>query len=138
MACEGIIGVKNILLTFTHCDSGQTVKNLSHALSSDEIPQVRTVPFKSEAIPGGYTRRHSSYCRINMKVIVNRGLHLSWYQGAASVDVQIEYEDGRVLTGTGGTVSGEETSDMHEANMQLTFRGGVTELLPDGALATAA
>jgi len=36
MSCEQIVGVKNILLTFTHCDTGQVVARRAHKLSSDE------------------------------------------------------------------------------------------------------
>lgn len=137
MSCEQIVGVKNILLTFTNCDTGQVIARRAHKLSSDELPRHRVVNHKAEPLTGGYTRRHEYSPRSEMKVIRDLAIPLAWYQGAASITYQVEYENGLVYTGEAATVTGEEMSDTHEVNLVLITKR-ISELLPDGALASAA
>lgn len=136
-ACDNLVGLKNCLITFTNCDTGQVIAARSHVLSSDEIPKMRIEPYKATAMAGGYTKRESSYPRMEMKIIRELDIPLSWYQGAAAMDVQLEYENGLVYTAKAGTVQGEETSDTHEVDLKLVYKK-ISELLPDGALANAA
>lgn len=134
MACEGIVGVKNILITFFDCSTQQKIGPYSHKLSTDEMPTWRASVWSNEALTQGYTRRSAANAGANMSVIRDLRIPLRYYQGDAAVDVQVEYENGLVYTGRNGGVTGDDQSDSHEVTMELTFRT-LDELLPVGAVA---
>jgi Phage tail tube protein len=136
MACPKLLGVKNIPIKFTNCNTGQVLGPYIHKLSGDELPQFRTYPFASEALPNGYSRQFQRSAKIMMKIQRDPRIPLSWYQGAAVLDIQVEMESGHVYTGEGGTIIGEPTSDSLEIEIEASFEG-IDELLPDGALADA-
>lgn len=122
MACENQIGVKNILISFTDCDTGQIIRKVSHKLSNEDLPQVKTCGYTNEPLPGGYIRRIHANASILLNVIRSVRIPLSYYQGCASIDIQVEYLNGLIYTGVGGSVTGDETSDTHDVPMQLSFR----------------
>lgn len=134
MACENVIGVKNVLIWFEDCSTGQRVGPVSHDLAGDDLPNWRTCSFVNENLPGGYIKRTHSNMSADLNVIRDTRLPLSWYQGCASVDLQVEYENGIVYTGAGGGVMSEDRSDSHEVALEISFRT-LDEMLPDGALA---
>jgi len=135
-ACDNLVGVKNILLSFTNCDTGQEIKNRSHLLATEEIPKWRIVNYKAEPLAGGYTRRHQAPPAAEIKVIRDLAIPLSWYQGAASISLQVEMENGLVYTAEAGTVTGDDKSDSHEINLPLTYKK-INEYMPAGGLAVA-
>lgn len=137
MACENLVGVKNILLTFTDCDSDEVVGPIKHELAGEDLPTWRNCAWTSENLPGGYVRRTTASALLTINVIRDTRIPLSWYQGCASVDVQVEMLNGIVQTGLSGAVTGDDQSDLHEVAMNVTFKT-VDELLPAGALASAA
>lgn len=137
MACENIVGVKNILLTFFNCETEETIGPISHELATEELPTWKLCTWVNEKMPQGYTKRTASDAGCEINVIRDLRVPLAWYQGCASVDLQVEYENGLVYTGTGGGVLGEEKSDSHEVALELTFRV-LDELLPNGQLSQAA
>jgi len=136
MSCDNIVGVKNILLTFRDCNTDQTFGPYSHELSTEELPTWKLCPYTNEALAGGYVRRTSTNAGVTLNVIRDRRIPLSFYQGCAAIDIQVEYENGLVYTGKGGTVTGDEQSDAHGVPMTLTYRT-LDELLPEGALVAA-
>jgi hypothetical protein len=136
MSCENTVGVKNILMTFKNCDTDEVVGPISHELSTEDIPTWKLCPFTNDSLPGGYTKRTTSDARCNIKVIRDRRVGLSMYQGCASITLQVEMQDGLVYTGLNGNVIGDNQSDSHEVEMDIIFRT-VDELLPPGALLAA-
>lgn len=136
MACANQVGVKNIMIKFTDCETGQTFGPIKHELATEEIPKLRLCPYKNEMLPGGYVKRRVGQNEIEMNVIRDTRIPLSFYQGCAETDIQIEYFNGLVYSGVGGTNTGEERSDTHEVAMTMVFRT-IDELLPSGRLQAA-
>jgi hypothetical protein len=138
MSCESIVGVKNIVITFTNCDTGQVIGPVSHKLSGDELPKFRMFDRVYSDLPGGYVKMKQDSFKIEIKVIRSRRIPLADYQGRSSIDIQVEMEDGLVYTGISGGNKTEESSDAHEVSLMISFReGNASELLPPGALAAA-
>jgi hypothetical protein len=133
MACEDLVGVKNILLTFTDCDTLESYGPISHQLASEDLPTVRACGFTNEALPGGFVKRVLSYAQMEMNIIRDTRIPIAYYQGCAAVDVQIEYYNGLVYTGIGGSGTGDDMSDGHEVTLTLAFKE-IDELLPAGLL----
>lgn len=136
MSCDNMVGVKNIIISFTHCETGEVVKNISHKQANDELPTFRHCNWVNEAMTNGFTRRTASNANMSFSVIRDKRIPLGWYQGCASVDVQIEMLSGIVYTGVAGSVTGEDGSDSHEVQMDVTFVE-LDEMLPDGQLVAA-
>lgn len=137
MACENLVGVKNIMLTFYDCDTETRIGPIAHKLATDELPTIKTCAWNNERMPHGYTRRVASDAGVEISVIRDLRIPLSWYQGCVAIDIQIEYENGLVYTGRNGGILGDEKSDSHEVMLDLTFQE-LDELLPPGSLASAA
>lgn len=137
MSCNKQVGIKNILLTFTNCNNGTVIGPIAHELSEEKLPDVRVSRSTSEPLPGGYTKLTHGYSEIKMSIIRDLRIPLSYYQdpGIASLDIQLEYVNGLVYTGTGGSVSGKDDSDTHGIPLAVIF-DTLDELLPSGALAT--
>jgi hypothetical protein len=132
--CDSIVGVKNILMTFHDCSNGQKYGPYSHKLATDELPTWKTCVWTNEAMTQGYTRRTASNAGVEINVIRDLRIPLSYYQGCAGIDLQVEMENGLVYTGKSGGVLGDDKSDGHEVAMELTFRQ-LDELLPVGQVA---
>lgn len=123
MACENHVGVKNILISFTDCDTGQTVTSLSHKLAvADEFPTFKTCTRISEALTEGYIRVTAGNATMTLNVIRNIQIPLAWYQGCAALDVQVEFVNGLVYSARGGTVVDADESDSHGVTMALVFK----------------
>jgi hypothetical protein len=133
MACENQIGVKNILMTFRDCNTGAVLRKVSHKLSTDELPTIRTCEYTNETLTGGYVRRIHGNASMALNVIRNTGVPLSNYQGCAEIDIQIEYLNGLIYTGVGGSVIGDERSDTHDVPLEISYRL-IEETLPVSAL----
>lgn len=129
MTCENQVGVRNILIKFYDCDNDVTYGPVSHELSGDEIPQLKLCDYTNEPLPGGYVRRNKGNNEISLTVIRNLGIPLALYQGCAAIDITVEYFNGLVVTGIGGTGTGDESSDGHEVTITATFQQ-IDELLP--------
>lgn len=134
MACENVVGVKNILITFVDCDTDTTIGPIVHQLATEDLPMWRACAWKSEPLPGGYVKRAASQAAGEIKVIRDKRVPLAYYQGCAQINLQVEYANGIVYTGRGGGITGDSKSDSHEVDMQMTFRV-LEEMLPSGALA---
>jgi hypothetical protein len=137
MACDNLIGVKNILITFNDCDTDTIVGPISHKLANEDLPTWKTCVWNNEQLPHGYTKRSASNASVEIAVIRDTRIPLAWYQGCVRIDMQVEYENGLVYTGKGGGVLGDEKSDTHEVSMEIAFRE-LDEMLPAGAVAIAA
>lgn len=136
MSCDNIIGVKNILMTFRDCDTDTVLGPYSHELAADDLPTWKLCPYNNESITGGYVRRTYANSMATLNVIRDLRIPLSWYQGCASVDIQVEYENGLVYTAKGGTHTGDDQSDTHAVTLTLNYKQ-IDELLPEGALIAA-
>lgn len=134
MACENQIGVKNILISFRDCDTDEVVRNVSHVLSTEELPTVLACTWANEALTGGYVQRSAQNASISLNVIRDTRVPLQWYQGCAAIDIQIEYMNGLVYTGFGGSVVGAEASDTHDIPMEISFKE-LDEMLPAAQIA---
>lgn len=129
MACENQVGIRNILMRFSDCDSDVEYGPLSHELAGDTQPTYRLCDYSNEPLPGGYVRRTRGNNQIEVEVIRNLGIPLQLYQGCASVDITIEHFNGLVVTGLTGTATGDESSDGHSVTITATFEE-IDELLP--------
>ncbi|MGL5736569.1 MAG: hypothetical protein ACRCYS_17030 [Beijerinckiaceae bacterium] len=136
MACDKIIGVKNLMLTFTVCETGQVLGPISHKLATDDLPNIRFTNFKNEPLRHGYSKRIADNATVEVKPIGDERIQSRYYQGDAEIKLQIEYENGRVVTGEKGTVTGDEKTDTFEYSMMIVFPT-LEELLPPGALLAA-
>lgn len=134
MSCDSQIGIKNILITFTDCDTGDVVRNVSHKPSTEDLPQIRACGWTNTALTYGYTRRSASNASLTMNVIRDTRIPLAWYQGCAQLDIQIEYLNGLIYTGVGGSVTGDQRSDTHDIQLEVSYEV-IDELLPAGQLA---
>ncbi len=129
MPCDNLVGVKNILITFRDCDTDEVIGPLSHELSTEELPMVKTCDIVNETMTNGFIRRTSANASIMMNVIRDLGIPLAWYQGCAALDIQIEYLNGLVYTGLGGSAIGDERSDTHDVTIEASFET-LDEMLP--------
>lgn len=136
MTCENIIGVKNILISFRDCDTDEVIRNVAHKLATQDLPEVKTCEWVNEVLTHGYTRRTAQNASMMLNVIRDERIPLAYYQGCASLDIQIEYLNGLVYTGFGGTVIGDQRSDTHNVQIEASFKT-IDEMLP-GAQLTAA
>lgn len=137
MTCANVVGVKNIMLTFTDCFTGQKLGPMAHKLATEELPKWRIYPISKQALPGGYVKHSESHPRAEMVLIRDLRVPLVYYQGKAQIAFQVEYENGLVYTGKASAPEGEDTSDSHEVPLNLVALGGIDELLPPGSLAAA-
>ena len=134
MACENLVSVKNIMITFYDCDTDTTIGPIAHELATEELPMWKTCAWSNEKLVGGYTKRRASDVGCELKVIRDLRVPLSYYQGCAALNMQVEYDNGLVYTGRGGGAIGDAKSDTHQVDLDVTFRT-LDELLPAGALA---
>jgi hypothetical protein len=136
MSCDNFVGVKNIMATFTNCDTGDVFGPYAHELATEDLPTWKLCPYTNEALSNGYIRRQRSNSQVTINLIRDLRLPLSYYQGCAQIDIQVEYDNGLVYTGKGGSVTGDDMSDSHGVNMTLSYKT-LDELLPAGALVAA-
>ena len=136
MACENMVGVKNVVITFYDCSTDTKIGPISHELASEDLPTWRTCPWNNENLIGGFAKRRAGSQGVEIKVIRDLRVPLKYYQGCAALEVQVEYENGLVYSGVGGGILGDTKSDTHEVDLNVTFRN-VDELLPAGALVAA-
>lgn len=134
MACENTVGVKNILMTFEDCNENVRIGPIAHLLAAEDLPTWKTCAWTNERLPGGYIRRTSADARVTINVIRDLRIPLAFYQGCAAIDLQVEMDNGLVYTGKKGGVIGDQNSDSHAVELDITFKF-VDELLPQGAIA---
>lgn len=132
--CDQIVGVKNILLKFTNCETGEVIGPIAHELSKEDLPKWRTHAYKSEMLPGGYVKKHHISAACEMDLRRDLRVPLQDYQGRSAIEFQVEYENGLVYTGASGGIEGDEKSDTHEVMLRMSCKV-IEELLPPGALA---
>lgn len=137
MACENLVGVKNILLTFIDCDTEEVYGPISHELATEDLPTWRLCGYTNEAMPAGFVSRTLANAGVEISVIRDLRIPLAMYQGCSSVALQVEYWNGLVYSGVNGTGVGDERSDAHEVTMDISFKE-IDELLPAGQLQAAA
>jgi hypothetical protein len=126
---------KNILLTFTDCDTGAVFGPIAHVLATDTLPTWRLCGFNNEALPYGYVKRAPTNMEVEINVIRDTRIPLAMYQGCSDVQLQVEYYNGLVYSAIEGTGTGDEKSDTHEVAMTISFFE-IDEMLPAGTLET--
>lgn len=137
MACDAITGVKNVLMTFTDCDTEEVIGPISHKLASTDLPTIKTCAYANTAETGGHVTRAEDNATITINLTRDIRVPLAWYQGCAAIDIQIEYINGTVYTGLGGAVTESDESDTRSVTLTMIFRE-IDEMLPTGSLADAA
>jgi hypothetical protein len=135
MTCDNQVGVKNILLTFTDCDTDAIYGPIAHTLATDTLPTWRLCAFNNEALPYGYVKRVPTNPEVEINVIRDVRIPLAMYQGCSDVNLQVEYYNGLVYSAAKGTGTGDEKSDTHEVAMTISFKE-IDEMLPQGLLDT--
>lgn len=139
MSCPNQIGVKNVLIAFTDCDNGTAggignVAAIAHDMAQDSLPEYDFTGYKLEGVSGGRVKRTYENAKIKLKIIRNLGIPLAYYQGRASMDVQIEHINGSTVTGLSGFVTDKQESDGNEVELTLEFKpSNMTEVLPPGS-----
>lgn len=137
MSCQNQIGIRNILFTFTDCDTGTVIGPVSHKLAdSESLPTVKSCPWHNTPLTNGRIKRAASNASIKLKVIPLDDIPLSYYQGSASIDTQIEYFNGRVYVGKDGAISESDGSNLEGVDMNIVFKS-LHEDLPVTAQQTA-
>lgn len=134
MACGKQNGVKNILITFTNCDTEEVIPSISHNLPDDTLPTYKNCAWAITALTNGYVQRAAANATMTLPVIRDPRIPLTYYQGCASLDVQVEKFDGTVMTLTGGSVVDAEESDGYSVTMNIVA-SEIDELLAPGSLA---
>lgn len=136
MTCGKQNGVKNILITFRNCDTDEVLGPISHDLPDDTLPTVKNCSWNVTALTNGYVQRAAGNATMTLPVIRDLRVPLTYYQGCASLDVQVEKFDGTVMTLTEGAVVDAEESDGYSVTMNIVT-AEIDELLPPGSLAAA-
>jgi hypothetical protein len=137
MACANQVGVKNLTLAFTDCRSGDAggignVKATSHIMAQDALPELDSVPYKLTGLSAGRVKLTYKNASIKLNIVRNLAVPLSYYQGRASMDVQIEFLNGGVMTGIAGAVTEPQASDGNEVNFTVEF-DSLSEILSPSA-----
>lgn len=132
--CNKTVGIKNILVKMTNCDTGEVIPQISHQLATEELPTWKVCTWKNDPLPGGFVRRVASQAGLEIKLIRDDRIPLAYYQGCATWDIQVEYVSGLVYTGTSGGVTGDTKSDSHQVDLNIVF-DSIAEQLPGSALA---
>lgn len=132
-ACDNLIGIKVITIRFTDCETGAVYGPFSHKQANEELPKWRLVDFINEEQPGGFIKRTQRSMKGSISLNRLLFLPLRFYQGAASMEVQVEYINGIVITAVDAAVAGEEMSDTREVTMDL-IAPVIEELLPPGGV----
>lgn len=136
MACDNLVRVKNILITFRDCDTGEAIGPISHKQANEDLPTIKTCDVSNSELTQGYILQSEGNQMMEFNVIRDRRVPLAFYQGCAAIDVQIEYVNGLVYTALDGNVIDGESSNTHEVVINAIFRD-IDELLPSGSLIAA-
>lgn len=136
MACNRIIGIRNIKVSFEECGTGRTVTNVIHKLGTEELPTHDFTDYELEDAGDGFTRRKQGSFKSNIVLKRNPRIPTAWYQGGANLIIVLEYEDDSVVVGRNGTPTGETMSDRINVEINAVWEQ-LSEILPTGALAAA-
>lgn len=131
--CSNIVGVKNIIITFTNCADKSVIGPYVHKLSNEDLPKWRMFDQVYDKMPGGFLKMKQSSYEVDMTIVRDLRVPLAYYQGRAALDIQVEYENGLVYTGPAGGVVADDLSDTHNVAIKAVFETA-DELLPPGAL----
>lgn len=137
MACLTQVGVRNLTIAFTDCDAPSPggigdIKATAHIMNQDALPMIEATPYNLEGLSGGRVKRTFKNATIQLDIMRNPAIPLAYYQGRAGLDIQIEYINGSVITGTNGGVTGPEASDTASVSFTTEFTQ-LTEITPPGA-----
>lgn len=122
MACDKKEGIKNILLTFTDCDTEETTGPISHKQPVDaDLPTVMACSYANTDIGRGRVTVAEQSQNLSVTVQGDRSIPMSWYQGCAEIKIQIEWFTGEVWTGMAGQVIDAEASNRTSITMSIIF-----------------
>lgn len=134
MACDKIIGVRNVKVSFRECATGRELNNVNHKLGTEELPEWMFVDYTHEDAGDGYKRRRQSSFKGKITLKRSPRVPTAWYQGAADLTVTVEYEDDSVVVGRHGTPTGETMSDRINVALECVW-DTLAEILPAGSIA---
>lgn len=122
MSCANKEGVKNILLTFVDCETGEKISNISHKQPLDaDNPTMIGCAFNNTDIGRGRVSVAERSEQMTLTVQGDNAVPISYYQGCASVTVQVEWFSGEVWTGEDGNVIEPDASNRASITMTLVF-----------------
>ena len=97
-------------------------------MAVDALPEIDSVPYKLQGLSAGRVKRTMKNATIKLNVVRSLAVPLSYYQGRASMDVQIEYLNGSVITGLAGAVTDPQPTDGNDVAFTVEFKI-LTEIL---------
>lgn len=133
MACDKLIGVRNVKVSFHECSTGREMNNVNHKLGDGELPTWRFTDYVDEDAGDGHRKRKQSSYKGKIILKRNKRVPTAWYQGAASMTVVVEYEDDSVVVGRKGSPVGETMSDRIDVELECIW-DSLSEILPTGSV----
>jgi hypothetical protein len=123
-SCANAFGIKNIFITFTVCRgsrAGYVSPPISHSQFGDAMPMIRNVAHKNQQLPGkrGRVKQTPTPKSFEIEVEVEDNIPLAWYQGDATMDVDVEYLSGKIYNVLNAIPMGEEKSDTNSIKLNL-------------------
>jgi len=132
MACENQVGVKNVLITFRNCDTDEVIQKVAHEEVGENDFNVVNCRFRNESGKNGKVSVSKDNATMTITVDRNPDIPLSYYQGCAAIDIQVEMKSGRVYTAYNGSVVDPDGSDGTTVTMNLIF-SEIDEMLASAA-----
>lgn len=127
MTCANQIGLKNLSLTLTDCDTGNVYAQRIHNLGDTELPSMFLPDHENQMLPTGKVLRQRAAGQFDMTVERDDSIPLRVYQ-SGSVELIAEYHSGIVIS-ISGVATGRNMSNGHQVQMSIGITE-VTELLP--------
>lgn len=125
MACESDVGLKNLVLTFRDCNTGEEISAISHNLAEDTQFEWNACPYTRTSTSGRKTRVSKASVQINFTVVPSLSIPSNYYTGCAEMDVSAEFYSGRVITATNGSIV--DASAMNEESVAIQARFDVLD-----------
>jgi len=132
MACENQVGVKNVLITFRNCDTDEVIQKVAHEEVGENDFVVIGCNRRNEAGKNGKVAVSKDNATMTITVDRNPDIPLSYYQGCAAIDIQVEMHNGVVYTGYNGSVVDPDGSNGSTVTMSLIF-SRIDEMLASAA-----
>lgn len=123
MSCENIKGIRNLFLSFTPClVEGNAIVHRKHSMADDnEMPSFNACGYRNTILPGNITKIASARPTMSFSIVPQKDVPASYYTGCAEIDVDIEYFDGRIISGQGGVVISTSGMTDERVSLDLSF-----------------
>lgn len=127
--CRNQIGVKNLLLGLTDCNTGRVYPKRQHRLADNELPMMYLSEYENEVLPTGAVLQRRTARQIDMTVERPASIPLGVYQ-SGEVEIDMEMHSGEVYSGRGSFV-GRQMSNGHQVAISISLYE-FAEVLPAG------